>query len=90
VVLKVLFAWLYLIGGIPHGMRNMVTPTRARIIKRMVPMKLAIIDPLAIIFSSGSLPEKTQNVIQPNTGRKKATMYTNHLTCNHWSSVHLT
>jgi hypothetical protein len=64
-------------------MRDKVTPTAARMSKRMTPMKLAIIDPLAITFSSGSLPEKTQNVIQPNTGRKKATMYTNHLTFNH-------
>ena len=67
----------------------MDTPTAARIIKTMIPTKLAIIDPLAIIFSSTSLPEKTQNVIQPNTGIKKDTMYTNHLTFNHCNSCHL-
>jgi hypothetical protein len=71
-------------------MGNMIRPKAARMIKIMRPTKLAIIDPLAITFSSGSLPEKTQNVTQPNTGIKKAAMYTNHLTFNHWSEYHLT
>jgi len=70
-------------------MLNMLTPTAARIINKIIPIKLAIIDPLAIICKRGSLPEKTQNVIQPKMGIKNDKIYTSHLTFNQFNSCHL-